>query len=214
MVWLLVRLAISSHVYVPFTTFVRIIYAINLHKFPYEFWWSKDRRNQTHEVPWCHLIIINSTDMLMVIIYIYIYVYVYICVCVLRCAKASVSLSKLEKYSMKLRCYHFTTHWYYLISAAVCLKGKNTWHAPETCHGFAKQSCAVIAGASPRTNVDTLNPELAILPVKRVFAYTAGISIYKLNAPRFIPRYVYVYNDHLMGYFFAFWSSSRWPRVN
>ena len=97
------------------------------------------------------------------------------------------------------------------LSAAVCLKGKNTWHAPETCHGLAKQSCAVIAGASPRTNVDTLYPELAILPVKRVFAYTTGISIYKLNAPRIIPGYVYVYNDHLMGYFFAFWSSSRWP---
>ena len=52
----------------------------------------------------------------------------------------------------------------------------------------------------------------------RKFTSTKHAELFVADKPTFVTFIVQytvkpVYNDHLMGYFSAFWTSSRWPRA-
>ena len=98
---------------------------------------------------------------------------------VVRCLKVLVLSSRRAKYLMKLRCCHFITHWYCLMSVTVFMYGVT--HMTHLKHVLVLQNKAVriIAGVPPRTSADSLYLELDILPVKKIFVHAISIFMYK-----------------------------------
>ena len=91
-----------------------------------------------------------------------------------------------------------------------CLNGANA-----TCMGKKHtqlrsiMSCLQKYSINCQVTVDPSNTETWIFRAKQINAISANAL-----APILIHGTVKpVYNDHLMGYFSAFWSSSRWPRA-